>query len=92
MLIAYDPMTDVLSITLQAAPAAQTQTQGTVAVGFDAAGAPVSVSIPNASSVLWENGGQISVALPEPAQTVVTETTVSQPVVSQQVVERRTTL
>lgn len=86
MLIAYDPMSDVLSITLQAAPAAQTQTQGTIAVGFDAGGAPVSVAVPNASTLLWENGGQVSVLLPE-AQTVVTETTVAQPVV-----ERRTTL
>jgi hypothetical protein len=91
MLIAYDPMTDVLSITLQAAPAAQTQQQGTIAVSLDPAGAPVSVAVPNASTILWENGGQVNVLLPE-AQTVVTETTVSQPVVTQQVVERRTAL
>jgi uncharacterized protein YuzE len=90
MLIAYDPMSDVLSITLQAAPAAQTQTQGTIAVGLDAAGAPVSVSIPEASSALWENGGQLNVTLPEPSATVVTETVVSQPGLTQQVVEKRT--
>jgi hypothetical protein len=85
-------MSDVLSITLHAAPATQTQTQGTIVVGFDAAGAPVSVSIPEASSALWENGGQLNVALPEPAATVVTQTTVSQPGLSEQVVEKRTVL
>ncbi len=92
MLIAYDPMSDVLSITLQAAPAAQTQVQGTITVGFDATGAPVSVSIPEASSALWENGGQLNVLLPEPAATVITETTVSQPGLTQQVVEKRTAI
>lgn len=71
MLISYDPMSDVLSITMQGAPVAQTQTQGTVAVGFDATGAAVSVSIPNASTALWENGGQVSVMLPQAAPTVV---------------------
>ena len=80
MLISYDPMSDVLSITLQAAPVAQTQTQGTVSVGFDAAGAPISVSIPNASSTLWENGGQVNVMLPQAAPTIV-ETVVERRVI-----------
>lgn len=92
MLIAYDPMSDVLSITLQAAPAAQTQTQGTISVSLDAAGAPVSISIPEASSALWEKGGQLNVMLPQPTATVVTETVVSQPVVTEQIVEKRVTL
>ncbi len=92
MLIAYDPMSDVLSITLHAAPAAQMQVQGTISVGFDAAGTPISVSIPEASSALWENGGQLNVMLPEPVATVVTETVVSQPVVTEQIVEKRTVL
>jgi len=91
MLIAYDRMNDVLSVTLQATPATQTQQQGNLSVGFDAAGQPVSVSVPNASTLLWENGGQISVLLPEKT-TVVTETTVAQPGITEQVVERRTTL
>jgi len=105
MLIAYDPMNDVLSITLQAAPAVQTQQQGTVNIGFDAAGEAVAVSISEASTLLWENGGQVSVLLPEKT-TVVTETTVSpatespatespagQPgVAGRQVVERRTAI
>jgi uncharacterized protein YuzE len=78
MLIAYEPMSDVLSITLQAAPVAQTQLQGTVNVGFDAAGHVVSVSIPDASSVLWEKGGQVNVMMPQaaPATTVVETTRV----------------
>ena len=91
MLIAYDPMDDVLSITLQSAPAAQTQQQGTIAVSLSAAGEPISVAIPNASTLLWENGGQVSVLLPEKT-TVVTQTTVAQPGVTEQVVERRTTI
>jgi len=78
MLISYEPNSDVLNITLQAAPVAQTQVQGTVTVGFDAAGAVTSIAIPDASSVLWERGGQVNVMLPE-VQTVVT----------QRVVERR---
>ena len=80
MLISYDPMSDVLSITAKAAPVAQTQQQGTVSVGFDSTGGVVSVSIPNASSVLWENGGQVSVMLPEAAPTVV-ETVVERRVI-----------
>ncbi|MBV9470618.1 MAG: DUF2283 domain-containing protein [Abitibacteriaceae bacterium] len=75
MLISYEPNSDVLTITLQAAPAAQTQMQGTVTVGFDAGGNVVSAAIPNASSVLWENGGQVNVMLPTPAATTVVETT-----------------
>lgn len=88
MLISYEPMSDVLSITLEAAPVAQTQQQGTVLVSFDATARPVAVAIPNASSLLWEHGGQISVMLPQtapvavasvapvaPAPTVVQETT-----------------
>jgi len=79
MLISYEPLSDVLSITLKAAPAAQTQVQGTVQVGFDATGAVVSVAIPEASSLLWEHGGQVNVMVPEPAPTtVVRETTVVQ--------------
>lgn len=79
MLISYEPNSDVLAITLQAAPVAQSQVQGTVSVGFDATGQPVSISIPNASTMLWEHGGQISVMLPTPAPipvaTTVVETT-----------------
>jgi len=78
MLISYEPNSDVLSITFQATPVAQTQVQGTVTVGFDAAGAVTSIAIPDASTVLWEHGGQVNVMLPE-VQTVVT----------QRVVERR---
>lgn len=79
MLISYEPNSDVLAITLQAAPVAQSQVQGTVSVGFDATGQPVSISIPNASTLLWEHGGQLSVMLPMPAPipvaTTVVETT-----------------
>ena len=53
MLISYEPNSDVLTITLQAVPVAQTQMQGTVTVGFDAAGGVTSIAIPDASSVLW---------------------------------------
>ena len=78
MLISYEPLSDVLTITLASAPAAQTQTQGNVQVSFDATGAPISVAIPSASTLLWENGGQLNVMLPEvtPVQeTTVVETT-----------------
>lgn len=77
MLISYDPMSDVLNLTLGSAPMAQTQVQGSVTVNFDATGAVVSVAIPNASSALWENGGQINIMLPVPAPvpTTVVETT-----------------
>ncbi len=78
MLISYEPNADVLSVTMQAVPVAQTQLQGTISVGFDAAGQVVSVSIPNASSVLWEQGGQVNVMLPVSAPataTTVVETT-----------------
>jgi len=67
MLISYEPLADVLTITFQAGIAAQTQQQGTVSVSLDAAGEPVSIAVPNASTLLWENGGQISVMLPEKA-------------------------
>lgn len=78
MLISYEPNSDILSITLQAVSAAQTQVQGTVSVSFDAAGNPVSIAIPDASTVLWEHGGQVNVMLPTlpPATaTTVVETT-----------------
>ncbi len=77
MLISYDPMSDVLSLTLASTPLAQTQVQGSVTVNFDATGGVVSVVIPNASSALWENGGQINVMLPvsAPVPTTVVETT-----------------
>ena len=75
MLISYEPNSDVLSITLQAVPVAQSQVQGNITVGFDAVGQAVSVSIPEASSLLWERGGQINVILPQPAPTVVEKTT-----------------
>ena len=80
MLISYEPMSDVLTITLNAAPVAQSQLQGTVSVGFDATGSPVTVAVPNASTLLWEQGGQVNVMMPQ-TQTVVT-----------QVVEQRPTL
>lgn len=73
MLISYEPLSDVLSITFSAAPVAQSQVQGTVSVGFDAAGSAVSVSVPEASTLLWENGGQINVMLPQKETVVVTE-------------------
>ena len=79
MLIAYEPNSDVLTITLHAAPVAQSQVQGTVTVGFDAAGTPVSIAIPNASTLLWENGGQVQVmtaAAPAPAAQTVAQTRV----------------
>lgn len=83
MLISYEPNSDVLTITVGAVPIAQTQMQGAVSVGFDATGAPVSVSVPNASTTLWEHGGQINVMLPQTqtTQTVVTQV-VEQPVAS----------
>jgi len=80
MTISYEPMSDVLTITLEAAPVAQTQMQGTVSVGFGVNGAPVSVAIPQASTLLWEHGGQVSVMMPQATQTVVTQV-VEQPVV-----------
>lgn len=80
MLISYEPNTDILTITVQAAPVAQTQMQGTVSVGLDAAGALVSVVIPSASTVLWEHGGQVNVMVPE-TQTVVTQVVEQRPVI-----------
>jgi uncharacterized protein YuzE len=82
MLISYEPLSDVLNITFQAAPAVQTQMQGTVTVGFDASGAVVSVAVPEASTLLFQQGGQVNIMLPETQTVVVTE----------QVVERRPTL
>lgn len=73
MTISYEPMSDVLTITIEAAPVAQTQMQGLASIGFDAAGAPVSIAIPQASTLLWEHGGQVSVMLPQATQTVVTQ-------------------
>lgn len=86
MLIAYEPNSDVLTITMKATPVAQSQMQGTLTVGFDAAGGLVSVTIPEASSLLWEHGGQVSVMLP--AAPAATATTV---VETTRVVERPTT-
>ena len=82
MLISYEPNSDVLTITMNAAPVAQTQLQGAVSVSFDAAGGVATVSIPDASTTLWEHGGQINVMLPQTqtTQTVVTQV-VEQPVV-----------
>ncbi|HEX8551280.1 MAG TPA: hypothetical protein VF681_06955 [Abditibacteriaceae bacterium] len=81
MLISYEPLSDVLTITVQAAPAAQTQLQGTVSVGFDVTGAVSSVSIPNASSILWEQGGLVNVALPATETVVVTEQVIQRPAI-----------
>lgn len=64
MLISYEPNSDVLSITFKAAPAVQSQSQGGATVGFDALGAVVSVSVAEASTLLWERGGQVNVLLP----------------------------
>ena len=76
MLITYEPNSDILSIAVAAAPVAQTQMQGTVSVGFDAAGGVVSVSIPEASNLLWERGGQVNVMLPVAAPVAVAATPV----------------
>jgi uncharacterized protein YuzE len=65
MLISYDPNTDVLNITLRPAPVAQTQPQGGATVGFDALGEVVSIAVADASTRLWERGGQVQVLLPE---------------------------
>lgn len=78
MLISYEPNSDILTITMGAGAPASTQVQGTVTVSFDAAGAPLSVSVPDASSLLWENGGQVSVMMPQQATTVVETTQVVQ--------------
>jgi hypothetical protein len=78
MLITYEPNSDILTVTLGAGAPASTQVQGTVTVSFDAAGAPLSVAIPEASSLLWENGGQVNVMLPQTATTVVETTQVVQ--------------
>ena len=78
MLISYEPNSDILTITMGAGAPATTQVQGTINVSFDAAGAPLSVSIPEASSLLWERGGQVSVMMPQQATTVVETTQVVQ--------------
>lgn len=70
MLISYEPVSDVLTVTFSAGVAVQTQVQGTVQVNYDAAGAVSSVRVPDASTVLWENGGQVNVVLPETTVTV----------------------
>ena len=75
MTISYEPMADVLTISTGAI-ATQTQVQGTVSVGFAANGALASVSVPAASTALWEHGGQIQIALPRSETVVVTETVV----------------
>ena len=77
MLITYEPNSDVLTLTLQASPVAQMQSQGAAQVGFDAAGNVVSVAVAEASTALWQHGGQINVLLPAaaPAATTVVETT-----------------
>jgi uncharacterized protein YuzE len=77
MLISYEPNSDVLTITFSAGVAVQSQLQGTVKVNFDAGGTVSSVQIPDASSLLWESGGQVNVVLPEVQQVetvVVTQT------------------
>lgn len=74
MLISYEPNSDVLTITLNAGAVAAQQVQGTATIGLDAAGAPLSIAIPDASTTLWEHGGQVSVMLPQATATVV-ETT-----------------
>lgn len=81
MLIAYEPVSDVLTITLTAGVPVQAQMQGTAKVNFDANGAASSIEVPNASTILWENGGQVTIALPVSAPpataqvTTVVETT-----------------
>lgn len=75
MLIAYEPVSDVLTITLTAGVPVQAQMQGTAKVNFDANGAASSIEVPNASTILWENGGQVTIALPETEKVVVTEVT-----------------
>jgi uncharacterized protein YuzE len=65
MLISYEPNSDVLTITIGAGAVAQQQVQGTTTVNYDATGAPLSVAIPEASSLLWEHGGQVNVVLPQ---------------------------
>lgn len=73
MLIAYEPNTDVLTVTVNSAPVVQSQPQGAATVGFDAAGAVVSIAVASASTVLFEHGGQVQVTLPQVETVVVTE-------------------
>lgn len=81
MLIAYEPNSDILTITLEAAPVAQNQLQGGCTVGFDAMGRAVSVAIADASTVLWEHGGQVQIALPAAATIVETTIVTEKPLV-----------
>lgn len=81
MLIAYEPNSDILTITLEAAPVAQNQLQGGCTVGFDANGRAVSVAIADASTLLWEHGGQVQIALPEVATVVETTIVTEKPIV-----------
>ena len=80
MLISYEPNSDILTITLEAAPIAQNQLQGNCTVGFDANGRAVSVAIADASTLLWERGGQVQIALPEVATIVETTIVTEKPV------------
>ena len=80
MLISYEPNSDVLTIAVHAAPVAQTQMQGGATVGFDAAGGVVSVVVANASTVLWEHGGQVQIMLPQVQQVVAQAVPVAAPV------------
>jgi YD repeat-containing protein len=64
ILISHEPNADTLTITFTAAPVAQVQPQGTATVSFDAVGQVVAITIADASSVLWQNGGQVQVLLP----------------------------
>jgi len=65
MLISYEPNSDVLTLTFNASPVASVQQQGLATVSLDALGQVISVAIPNASSALWENGGQVQVLVPQ---------------------------
>ena len=80
MLISYEPNSDILTVTLEAAPVAQNQLQGNCTVGFDATGRAVSVAIADASTLLWERGGQVQIALPEVATVVETTIVTEKPV------------
>ena len=75
MLISYEPVSDILTITVSAGVPVQAQMQGVAKVSFDAGGAVSSVEVPNASTILFENGGQVSIALPQTQKVVVTEVT-----------------
>lgn len=76
MLIAYEPNSDVLTVTVASSPVVQSQLQGAASVGYNSLGDVVSVTVANASTVLFENGGQVQVELPPVETVVVTETVV----------------